>query len=460
MKKRDINSMTEKNLKILIVDDEEIVRESLSEWFREDGYEVETAKDAVSALNKLGVKRFDIFLLDIKMPGMDGMELHRRIRDIDKYAVVIMITAFAAVDTAVQALKDGAYDYITKPFDPDNLSHLLRNAAKQRRLAVENIGLKGSLEALTEPPKIIGVSQHIREVKDLIDTVAKTATTVMIRGESGTGKELVAQAIHVQSDRRFFPMVTVNCGALSETLLESELFGHEKGAFTGALYRRKGKLEIASGGTLFLDEIGTIGTKTQIDLLRAIETREFSRLGGNEVVKSDFRIICATNKNLEDSVKNGEFREDLYYRLQVYTIQIKPLRERPEDIPELIPFFIDRYRVKMNKQVKGVDPRSLEMLIKYSWPGNIRELENAIERAMVVTKKNVLTPEDFNLNDGEVKLSYSTDLSMESVEKAHLLRVLEKNRWNISSSAKILRIDRVTIYKKLEKYGIKRPQNA
>jgi len=390
---------------------------------------------------------------------MDGMELHHRIREIDKDAVVIMITAYAAVDTAVKALKEGAFDYITKPFDPDNLSHLLRNAAQQRKLTLENIGLKGSLEALTESPLIIGVSKHMAEIKDLISTVAKTSTTVMIRGESGTGKELVAQTIHAESDRRFFPIVTVNCGALSETLLESELFGHEKGAFTGALYRRKGKLEIASGGTLFLDEIGTIGVKTQIDLLRAIETKEFTRLGGNQINKSDFRIICATNMNLEEAVKRGEFREDLYYRLQVYTIQIKPLRERMEDIPELVQFFVDRYRKKMNKQVEGVDPHVLDKLMKYSWPGNVRELENSIERAMVVTKMKILSSEDFVLNHADDEIRYSEKQSLESIEKTHILNVLENKKWNISASAKVLGIDRVTIYKKLKKYGIKRPEN-
>jgi len=256
--------MNENDIKILIVDDEKIVRESLSEWFSEDGYAVDTAENAIEALNKLNKTRWDIYLLDIKMPGMDGMELHRRIREIDKEAVVIMITAYAAVDTAVKALKEGAFDYITKPFDPDNLSHLLRNAVKQRRLQIENIGLKGSLEALTEPPVIIGVSKHMAEVKDLIKTVARTTTTVMIRGESGTGKELVAQAIHAQSDRKFFPIVIVNCGALSETLLESELFGHEKGAFTGALYRRKGKLEIYNDRHI----LGLFKLETWLDLLK------------------------------------------------------------------------------------------------------------------------------------------------------------------------------------------------
>jgi transcriptional regulator with PAS, ATPase and Fis domain len=282
----------------------------------------------------------------------------------------------------------------------------------------------------------------------------------MIRGESGTGKELVAQAIHAESDRRLFPMVTVNCGALSETLLESELFGHEKGAFTGALYRRKGKLEIASGGTLFLDEIGTISMKTQIDLLRAIETKEFTRLGGNQMIQSDFRIICATNTDLENSVKNGDFREDLYYRLQVYTIHLKPLRERSDDIPELIQYFVDRYRKKMNKQVEGVDPQAINMLLAYSWPGNVRELENSIERAMVVTKNKMLSKENFILNQIDEKLDYNTGQSIELVEKKHILNVLDKNGWNVSATAKVLGIDRVTVYKKLKKYGITRPENA
>ena len=451
--------MNEKEIKILIVDDEKIVRESLSEWFVEDGYQVDSAKDALDALDKLNKTRYDIYFLDIKMPGMDGMELHHRIREIDQNAVVIMITAYAAVDTAVKALKDGAFDYITKPFDPDNLSHLLRNAVQQHRLSLENTELKGNLEALTQSPTIIGVSKHMVEIKSLINTVAKTTTTVMIRGESGTGKELVAQAIHSSSNRRFFPMVTVNCGALSEALLESELFGHEKGSFTGALYRRKGKLEIANGGTLFLDEIGTISMKTQVDLLRAIEKKEFTRLGGNQTIKSDFRIISATNTNLEDSVKKGEFREDLYYRLQVYSIYIKPLRERTEDIPELVQFFIERYREKMNKPVKGIDPKAMEMLLNYSWPGNIRELENSIERAMVVTKNNLLGKEDFILNQVDEKIAYHTEQSIDSVERIHILNVLQKHHWNISATAKVLGIDRVTVYKKLEKYGISRPKN-
>jgi len=452
--------MNKVEAKILIVDDEKIVRESLSAWFKEDGHIVETAEDAEQALKKLSKTRWDIYFLDIKMPGMDGMELHRRIREIDSEAIVIIITAYASVDTAIQALKEGAFDYITKPFDPDSLSHIIRNAFKQRKLSIENIELKDSLETLTSPPEIIGVSKHIQEIKKSIASVAKTDSTVMIRGESGTGKELVAQSIHRQSERRFFPLVSVNCGALSETLLESELFGHEKGSFTGALYRRKGKLEVANGGTLFLDEIGSISTKTQIDLLRAIEQKEFTRLGSNESIKSNFRVICATNTDLEKAVKEGKFREDLYYRLHVYVIYLKPLCQRIEDIPELVNHFIKNFRIKMNKPITGIGNRAMNMLMEYAWLGNIRELENSLERAMVTAKGNLLTKEDFQLNLTNEKIEFGTNLSLAEVEKKHILNVLEQNNWNISLAAKFLQVDRVTIYKKLKSYGIERPKNA
>ncbi|MBI9072257.1 MAG: sigma-54-dependent Fis family transcriptional regulator [Melioribacteraceae bacterium] len=445
------------NVKILVVDDDEIVRESLSDWFEEDGYSVGTACDSKEALAKLNEARWDIYFLDIKMPGMDGLELHKRIKDFDKDAIVIIITAFASVDTAVNALKDGAFDYVTKPFDPDSLTHIIRNAIKQRNLTKENLELKESLESLTLPPEIIGQSKHIREIQESIKTVAATNTTVMIRGESGTGKELVAQSIHFKSNRKFAPMVSVNCGALSETLLESELFGHERGSFTGAHSRRKGKLEIADGGTLFLDEIGSIQTKTQIDLLRAIDAKEFTRLGGNEIIKSDFRIVCATNTNLEEAVKKGEFREDLYYRLQVYTIYLKPLRERSDDIPELVNHFIRVYNAKMNKKITGIETSALNRMINFSWQGNIRELENTIERAMVSAKGIMLSNHDFAFINCDDKLTLSQNLSLAEVEKRHIIKVLDQTDWNISQTAKILEIDRATIYTKLQKYGISRP---
>lgn len=454
--------MNSENINILVVDDEEIVRESLTSWFREDGYRVESASDAKEALKMMSNEQWDIFFLDIKMPGMDGMELHRRIREIDPDAMVIMITAYAAVDTAVQALKEGAFDYITKPFDPDNLSHIVRNACKQRELIKENVKLKKNIQQLQTIPEIIGKGRHISEIKNLIRTVAPTSTTVMIRGESGTGKELVAQAIHALSERKYAPLVSVNCGAFSESLLESELFGHEKGAFTGAQYRRKGKLEIADSGTLFLDEVGTIDMKTQIDLLRAIDTHKFSRLGSNEIIHSDFRIIAATNTDLEAFVRQGIFREDLYYRLQVYSIELKPLRERTEDIPELVQYFIRKFSREMNKKVTGIVPQALEELIHYPWVGNVRELANAIERAMVMSKSSKLVFGDFQLSTTDIPLAQNTDTSMnlESVEKEHIFRVLNHSKWNISAAANILAIDRATIYKKMKKYGIKRPTNA
>ncbi len=449
--------MNPNNLKILVVDDEEIVRESLTSWFQEDGYYVDNAVDAADALKRLADKQYDIYFVDIKMPGMDGLELQRRIKQIDKEAIVIIITAYASVETAIQALKEGAFDYITKPFDPDHLSHLVKNAALQKHLVKENRELKGSLQSIISVPEIVGVSRHIQEIKKSIETVAATDTTVMIRGESGTGKELIAQSIHAQSTRRFSPLVVVNCGALSDSLLESELFGHEKGAFTGALYRKKGKLEIANGGTLFLDEIGTIGSKTQVDLLRAIETKEFTRLGGNEPIKSDFRIICATNSDLEQAVKDNLFREDLYYRLQVYVITVQPLRERPEDIPVLSNYFLAKYNAKMNKRIEAIEPAAMDSLINYPWKGNVRELENAIESAMVRTQSNVLRKSDFCLNHGDVQSCFGGNKTLLEIEKNHVMHVLEEQNWNISRAAKILGIDRVTIYKKLKKYGVSRP---
>ncbi len=311
---------------ILIVDDEKIVRESLSKWFLEDGFSVGTAEDAPAALRQLQAQRWDIILLDIKMPGMDGMELQGRIREIDPLTAIIFITAHASVDTAVQALKAGAFDYVTKPVDPDYLSHLIRNAIKQRALLQENIKLKEQIAECPKLDEIIGESPAMQQVFEMIETVAKTETTVMLRGESGTGKELIARAIHSNSERRYFPIVTINCGAMPEGVLESELFGHERGAFTGAQYRRKGKIELADQGTLFLDEIGNIGMKTQMDLLRVLETKQFTRVGGNEIIKVDFRIICATNKDLEKAVQDRTFREDLYYRLNVFTIFVPPLQ--------------------------------------------------------------------------------------------------------------------------------------
>ena len=448
MKKNDIG--------ILVVDDELIMRESLVKWFREDGYRVEAAENAAAALKKLQNTSWNLLLVDIKMPGMDGIELLQRVKEIDKGIVVIIITAFAAVDTAVKALKEGAYDYITKPIDPDYLDHIIEKALAQQQLMQENLNLRATVTELSSAGDIIGDSPETKHLLELVQTVAPTDTTVMIRGESGTGKELVARAIHNLSPRKYFPIVTVNCGAMTETLLESELFGHERGAFTGAQYRRKGKVELADGGTLFLDEIGNIDAKTQMDLLRVIETKQFMRVGGSEVVHSDFRVICATNKNLEQAVKDGTFREDLYYRVNVFKVCVPPLRARRGDIAQLAHYFLEKYARSMNKPVHGFSPEAMHTLKAYDWPGNVRELENAIERAMVIGNGSTIEREHLPLQ--ATTLTTADGKRLEDVERNHIDQILCECGWNISRSASILDIDRVTLYHKIEKYGLKRKQ--
>lgn len=444
------------NPSILIVDDEAVVRDSLSKWFCEDGYQVGTADNAAMALKALRSQRWDIILLDIKMPGMDGMELQQRIREVDPNALIIFITAHVSVDTAVQALKNGAFDYVTKPIDPDHLTHLVNNALKQRALTKENLQLKEHISEFIAAEEIIGESPQMKKVFDLIQTVASTDTTVMIRGESGTGKELIARAIHRRSPRSYFPLVTVNCGALPEGILESELFGHERGAFTGAQYRRKGKLELADGGTLFLDEVGNIDMKTQMDLLRVLETKQFTRVGGNNIIKVDVRVICATNKDIEKAMAEGTFREDLYYRLNGFTIIVPPLRERKSDIPLLANYFTSKYARQLGKKIAGISAEAMDILVRYDWPGNVRELENAIERAMVVGTPPTIQPNDLPIQFTEGK-KLSSCGSLAEVEKQHIIKTLEEHKWNISRTAEILQIDRVTLYNKIEKYGLKRP---
>jgi DNA-binding NtrC family response regulator len=443
-------------LKILVVDDEIIVRRSLKDWFEEDGHSVHAAADGAAALKlQHDEGPFDVALIDLKMPGMDGLELLRHLLAADPSLSVVVMTAYASVDTAVRALKEGAWDYVTKPFDPDLLSQLLRRSKEHRDLEMMNARMRQSIDEIVQPRPILGHSAAVAHVLDQIANVAPTETSVLITGESGVGKELVARAIHANSKRSYMPFVVVNCGALAEGILESELFGHERGAFTGAQFQHKGKFEAADKGTLFLDEIGEISPHTQVELLRVIEEKTVIRLGGNKSIPADFRVVAATNRDLRQHVAEGSFREDLFYRLNVFQIEVPPLRERREDIPVLAKHFCTRFARQMNRLPPRIDSIALRRLTQFDWPGNVRELSNAIERALVVQKGDVLTTEHFPmLRDRQSTPNGSSSRSLSDVERSHICRVLEATNWNISEAARILEVDRGTVYNKIRSYKI------
>jgi two-component system, NtrC family, response regulator HydG len=436
--------------RLLIVDDEPVVRDSLSKWFAEEGYDVGTAESAAEALRRLSQGHWDLALVDIKMPGTDGIELQRRLREINPELVVVIMTGYASVETAVTALKNGAYDYVTKPFDPDDIAHTVRNALGHRRAIEENLRLKQAVASAVPAPELIGQSPPMQRIFEAIQTVGPTEATVLITGESGTGKELVARALHAASPRRFNPLVVIHCGALTETLLESELFGHEKGAFTGAQYRKKGNFEIAE---VFLDEVGDISLKTQTDLLRVLQEHEITRVGGTEPLRVDFRAIAATNKNLQARIEEGTFRPDLFYRLNVFGIELPPLRDRREDIPLLVDHFVRKFSLAMNKHITRIAPAAMNLLQRYAWPGNVRELENAVERALVVAQEPEIREQDFTLQAPPASPPAAT---LEDVERAHILHVLEECGGNQTRAAERLDIDRVTLHNRLKKYGWKR----
>ena len=439
--------------KLLIVDDELSVRDSLGKWFREEGYEIGTAESASDALTRMAENKWDLALLDIKMRGTDGIELQRRLHEMDPDLIVIMMTGYASVETAVTALKNGAYDYVSKPFDPDDIAHTVHNALSHRRAQEENARLRETVASVVRPQEIVGQSVAMIRVFEAVQTVGPTDATVLITGESGTGKELCARAIHAASPRHYNPLVVIHCGALTETLLESELFGHEKGAFTGAQYRKKGSFEVADGGTVFLDEIGDISLKTQTDLLRVLQEREITRVGSTHPVHVDFRCIAATNKNVQQLVDEGKFRPDLFYRLNVFQIELPPLRERKGDIPILAEHFIRKFSASMNKKITRVSPAAMGLLDRYHWPGNVRELENAIERAMVVAQEPEIREEDFALR---LPVAEQSARKLEDIERAHILAVLQECKGNQTLAAEVLDIDRVTLHNKLKKYGWKR----
>ncbi|MDQ7778328.1 MAG: sigma-54 dependent transcriptional regulator [Planctomycetota bacterium] len=453
--------MTDK-LQIMVVDDEEIVRESLSDWLQHAGYGACMAPDGATAIEMARSGNWSAMLVDLKMPQVDGLEVLRQVRSLRPEVPIIIITAYATVDTAVQAMKDGAYDYIVKPFDPEEIGMLLSKIAQHQKLLAENVFLKKELSKRYTFHDLIGKSPAMQEVFEFIRTVAPTRSTVLIEGESGTGKEMLARAIHQSSPRNDGPFVAVSCGALTDTLIEAELFGHEKGAFTGAVCARKGKFEEADGGTLFLDEIAEVGLKCQVDLLRVLQEREVQKVGGSGSTKVDVRIIAATNKNLKEEVKSGRFREDLFYRLNVIAITVPPLRNRREDVSLLATHFLHKYNIECGKSVQRISEDTLAALIEHDWPGNVRELENVVERAVVVAKTNLLTPAELpahfrKSSEGADDARLVSSLrSLRDVEKLHVTRILADNDWNVQQSAKILQIDRVTLYNKIKKYGLSR----
>lgn len=441
--------------KILIVDDELIMRESLAGWLERDGHDVDTAASGEEALDFVRSTRFDILLVDIKMEGISGLEVLKQIKENDPDVAVVMITAYGSITTAIDAMKNGAYDYLLKPFDPGELGVLIDKIIQHQAQARENLYLKEQHRERTRFESMIGQSAPMQDVFDLICDVAPMDTTVLITGETGTGKGLAAKAIHSKSPRCNGPFVIVNCGAIPEHLMESELFGHQKGAFTDARETKKGRLELAHGGTLFLDEIGEIGMRMQIDLLRVLEDLVFYRVGGTQPIEADFRIIAATNRNLEDAIATEAFREDLYYRLNVITMQMPPLRERKEDLPLLVDHFLNRFAQETNKPIDGIDREAMDDMMLYEWPGNVRELENAVERAVVIGKERRIRSIDLPFYCTEHTVAITSDNSLKEVERAHILKILDTHAWNIARSAKILGIDRSTLYSKIKRYRLR-----
>jgi DNA-binding NtrC family response regulator len=441
--------------RILVVDDEKAMRESLNDWLKEDGYQVGLAESGNKAIDMARNDPWEVILLDLKMPGMNGLETLKKLKEVRPDAEILMMTAYATVDTAVQAMKEGAFDYLVKPFDPDEVEMLIQKIVAHRDLVLENILLRKKLEETYQFDEIIGKSDVMQEVFELITRVAPTDSTVLITGESGTGKELIARAIHGNSNRCYMPFIAVSCGALPDSLLESELFGYEKGAFTGAEHTKKGRFEMAHKGTLFLDEIGDISLKTQVDLLRVLQQKEVQRLGGEDVVEVDVRIIAATNRDLSMAIRENRFREDLYYRLNVITVKIPPLRERKEDIPLLADAFLRKYCLEMNKEERRIGSSALKLLMDYDWPGNVRELENIIERALVIGQADEISPDDLPFSSKELGPE-AFPKSLKMMEKIHIQRILEATGWNITRAARDLGIDRQTLYNKIEKYEIRR----
>jgi two-component system response regulator HydG len=441
---------------VLVVDDEKTIRDTLEKALEKENYRVLLAGDGREGLEILHNDTVDVVLTDLKMPGLDGITFLKTVKQIAPDVEVIVMTGYGTIDTAVEALKEGAYDFIQKPFKRITITRAIRKALEKQSLLSENRYLRERLEEAYGFRNIIGQSPAIRRVIEIVQQVAPSRASVLIQGESGTGKEVIAHAIHYSSDRRNKPFVKVSCAALPETLLEAEMFGYEKGAFTGAVTRKRGRFELAHGGTLFLDEIGDMSPYIQVKLLRVLQNGEFERLGGTETLRVDVRLITATNADLEKLIEEKKFREDLYYRLNVVNIKLPPLRERKEDIPLLVAHFLEFYTKQNQKPLKGIAEEAMEKLMNYHWPGNIRELENAIERAVVLTRNEVLQPEDFLIpstpeaEHGRQYLQIPYGMTLDAIEKMIIKETLRRTRGDKVMAAKILGIASRTIYRKLK----------
>lgn len=448
---------------VLVVDDEKNTRDGLKSALEEDGYKVLTAESGVTAKKIIKDKSPNVVLTDLKMPGIDGMKLLNYTRKISPEMAIILITGYGNIETAVRAIKNGAYDFITKPINLDKISAIIEKCLINQQLVLENIHLKEKLRNRYRYEELIGKSKKMLEIFDLIDQVAPTRSTVLLEGESGTGKELIANAIHQRSKRCNEPFIKLNCAALSEGILESELFGHERGAFTGAVERKKGRFELADGGTLFLDEVGEIPYHVQVKLLRVLQEREFERVGGQKTIKVDVRLVVASNQSLEQAVSENRLREDLYYRLNVIAIRIPSLRERREDIPLIAEYFIRKYSKENNKPVKGVAVQAMDQLLAHSWPGNIRELQNCLESCVVRTRGEIINAEDlppsiFGRGIDENKIIMDIGSSIEEIEQEAILKTLNAVNGSKTQAARILKIGLKTLYRKLEKYNSSRSE--
>ncbi|UCC78816.1 MAG: sigma-54-dependent Fis family transcriptional regulator [Candidatus Zixiibacteriota bacterium] len=444
-------------MRLLVVDDEERQRELLTEYLINKGHKTRAAENGEIALGMLKEDGAEAAFVDMRMPGMDGLTLIKKSLELYPDLAIVVMTAYGTVESAVEAMKAGAFDYLLKPIDLDHIELILSKIDEKQRLIAENRYLRRKLEEVEVPTGFIGQSGAIKTILADVHRIAQSDATVLIRGESGTGKELVANAIHYASPRAKGPFLAVNCASLPETLLESELFGHEKGAYTGAVSRRLGRFELAHKGTIFLDEIGDISPATQVKLLRVLESRKIQRLGGGNDIPVDIRILAATNRDLESKMQSGEFREDLFYRLNVIPLTIPPLRERREDILLLVEHFIEKYSNKNNKPVKGITPEAKDLLLNHSWPGNVRELENLIERAIVLAPGDVIDLKDldpFVTQRTQVSERGFDNLNLDNIEKLAIIEALKRTEGSLSKAAEMLGIHRNSIRLKIKKYGI------